>query len=100
MRRYGSPKVLVMDELRSYSAAMKVIGNAQRQETGHWTNNRAENSHQPFRRRGRAMLRSRRMRTLQKFASLHASIFNHFNHERTLYSRQNFKTNRAAALAE
>ena len=63
-------------------------------------NNRAENSHQPFRRRERAMLRFRRMRTLQKFASVHASVHNHFNQERTLYSRQNFKANRAAALAE
>jgi putative transposase len=53
-----------------------------------------------FRRRERAMLRFRRMRSLQKFASVHASIFNHLNQERHLYSRQNFKLNRAAALAE
>ncbi len=100
MRRHGSPEVLVTDKLRSYGAAMKEIGNTERRETGRWSNNRAENSHQPFRRRERAMLRFRRMRTLQTFASVHASIHNHFNHERALYSRQNFKTNRAAALAE
>jgi putative transposase len=100
MRRHGSPEVLVTDKLRSYGAAMKEIGNAQRQETGRWANNRAENSHQPFRRRQRAMLRFRRMRTLQKFVSVHASVHNHFNQERALYNRQNFKTNRAAALAE
>jgi putative transposase len=46
------------------------------------------------------MLRFRRMRTSQKFASVHASVHNHFNQERALYSRQNFKLNRAAALAE
>ena len=46
------------------------------------------------------MLRFRRMRTLQKFASVHASVFNHFNQERSLFSRQNFKANRAAALTE
>jgi putative transposase len=91
---------LVTDKLRSYGAAMKEIGNAQRQEIGRWANNRAENSHQPFRRRERAMLRFRRMRTLQKFVSVHASVHNHFNQERALYNRQNFKTNRAAALAE
>ena len=79
---------------------MKEIGIRDRQETTRWANNRAENSHQPFRRRERAMLRFRRMRTLQKFASVHASIHNHFNQERALYSRQNFKLNRAAALAE
>jgi putative transposase len=79
---------------------MKGISNAERQETGRWATNRAENSHQPIRRRERAMLRFRRMRTLQKFASVHASVHNHFNQERALYSRQNFKLNRAAALAE
>ena len=46
------------------------------------------------------MLRFRRMRRLQKFAAVHSSIHNHFNQERHLYSRSNFKLNRAAALAE
>jgi putative transposase len=100
MRRHGSPKTLATDKLRSYGAAMKVVGNADRQETGRWLNNRAENSHLPFRRRERAMLRFRRMRSLQKFAAVHASVYNHFNQERTLSSRPNFKLNRAAALAE
>ncbi len=81
MKRYGQPEVVVTDKLRSYGAAMKVIGNADRQETGRWVNNRAENSHLPFRRRERAMLRFRRTATLQKFVSVHASIQNHFNKE-------------------
>ena len=50
MKRFGNPEIIVTDKLRSYSAAMKVIGNADRQETGRWLNNRAENSHLPFRR--------------------------------------------------
>jgi putative transposase len=100
MKRFGSPNVIVTDKLRSYGAAMKVIGNAKRQETGRWLNNRAENSHLPFRRRERAMLRFRRMRSLQKFVAVHASVLNHFNQERQLYSRYNFKLNRTAALAE
>ena len=100
MRQYGRPDVIVTDRLRSYGAALRDIGAADRQETGRWLNNRAENSHLPFRRRERAMLRFRRMRTLQKFASVHASVLNHFNSERRLYSRANFKLNRAAALAE
>jgi len=100
MKRYGSPKVIVTDRLRSYGAAMKVIGNANRQAVGRWKNNRAENSHLPFRRRERAMLRFRRMRSLQKFVSVHSSIHNHFNQERHLYSRDNFKLNRCAALSE
>ena len=87
-------------EIRSYSAAMKVVGNSQKQETGRWLNNRAENSRLPFRRRERAMLRFRQMRCLQKFAAVHSADCTHFNHERALYSRDNFKLNRAAALAE
>ena len=100
MKRYGNPHVIVTDLLRSYGAAMKVIGNAQKQETGRWLHNRGENSHQPFRRRERAMLGFRSMRSLQKFTAVHASVHNHFNLERHLYSRVNFKLNRAAALAE
>ena len=100
MKRYGGPEVVVTDKLRSYGAAMKVFGNADRQETGRWVNNRAENSHLPFRRRERAMLRFRRTRTSQKLASVHASVHNHFNQERHPYTRLNFKLNRAAALTE
>jgi putative transposase len=94
------PNTFVTDKLRSYGAAMKEIGNVERQETGRWLNNRAENSHPPFRRRERAMLGFRRMRTLQKFVAVHASVHNHFNAERHLYSRNDFKLNRAAALTE
>jgi putative transposase len=77
---------------------LEEIGAADRRETGRWLNNRAETSHLPFRRRERAMQRFRRLRSLQKFAAIHASICNHFNSERSLYSRSNFKLNRAAAL--
>jgi DNA-directed RNA polymerase subunit RPC12/RpoP len=88
-------------ELReAYGAAMKVIGNTSRQEKGLWLNNRAENSHLPFRRRERAVLRFRHMRSLQKFAVVYASIHNRFNTERHLYSHPNFKLNRTADLVE
>ena len=100
MKRYGSPTVIVTERLRSYGAAMKVIGNVDKQEVGRWQNNRVENSHLPFRRRERAMLRFRRMRSLQKIVAVHSSIHNHFNQERHFYSRDNFKLNRSAALSE
>ena len=100
MKRYGRPRSIVTDRLRSYCAAMKVIGNATDQRCGRWINNRAENSHQPFRRREGAMAKFRDIKTLQKFASVHASIHNHFNHERHLNRRDIFKQNRSAALAE
>ncbi len=100
MKRYGCPQVIVTNRLRSYRAAMREIGNEARQETGRWLNNRAENSHQPFRRRERAMTKFRSAKSLQKFTAVHASVHNHFNQERHLYSRKNFKLNRSAALAE
>jgi len=100
MRKHGRPEVIVTDRLRSYGAALREIGAADRQETGRWLNNRAENSHLPFRRRERAMLRFRRMRSLQKFTAIHAAICNHFNQERHLISRANFKRHRTAALIE
>jgi putative transposase len=100
MKRHGKAEVLVTDKLRLYGAAMKVMGNIEKQETGRWLNNRAENLHQPFRQRERAMLRFRRMRTLHKFVAVHASAHNHFNAERDLSRRSNFKLIRAAALTE
>ena len=100
MKRYGQPRVIVTDRLRSYRAAMNAIGNAADQECGRWHNNRAENSHQPFRRREGAMSKFRDVKTLQKFASIHASIHNHFNLERHLTPRETFKPNHAAAMAK
>ncbi len=100
MKRYGNPQVVVTDKCPSYRAAMKSIGSEQRQETGRHLNNRAENSHLRFRRRERAMSRFRRMRSLQKFASVHSSVHNHFNHQRNIERRARFKSLRDAALRE
>ena len=79
---------------------MKEISAADRHEVGGRLNNRAENSHQPFRRRERAMQRVRSMKTLQKFSSVHAQVQNHFNQERHLITRQVYKQRRSIALAE
>ena len=100
LRRHGRALELVTDRFRSYGASPSELGIHDRQETGRWTNNRAENSQQPFRRREQATLRFRRMRTLQKFVAVHASVHNLFNTERALYSRRNFKASRIAALTE
>jgi putative transposase len=100
MRRHGRTKVIVTDRLRSYGAALKEIGAADLQQTGRRLNNRAENSHLPFRRRERAMQRFRRVKTLQKFASVHASVHNLFSQERHLVSREEYRKRRSAALAE
>jgi putative transposase len=100
LKRHGSPETITTDGLRSYRAAMTELGTAEKQEVGRWANNRVENSHLPFRRRERAMLRFRHMKSLQKFASVHASVHNHFNLERHLTDRATYKTRRSAALAE
>ncbi|TMV09141.1 IS6 family transposase [Ruegeria sediminis] len=100
MRRYGQPDVLVTDRFPSCRAALREIGASDLQLTGRWLNNRVENSHLPFRRRERAMQRFRRMRSLQKFAAVHSSVYNHFNQERHLYTRADFKLIQNAALAE
>ena len=100
MKRHGRPQAIATDGLRSSGAAMKETGNVDRQETGRWLNNRAENSHLSFRRRERAMERFRRMKTLQKFAAVHGTVHNHFNQERHLISRDLYRKRRSAALAE
>jgi putative transposase len=100
LKRHSSPAAITTDGLRSYRAAMTELGNADKQEIGRWANNRVENSHLPFRRRERAMLRFRQMKTLQKFASVHASLHNHFNQERHLVDRQTYKERRSAAWTE
>jgi putative transposase len=100
LKRHGKAETIVTDGLRSYPAAMRELGNEGRREVGQHLNNRAENSHLPFRRRERAMLRFRQMKSLQKFASVHASISNHFQSQRHLVDRQTYKTLRSAALAE
>ena len=100
LMRHGSPEAITPDGLRYYGAAMTELGNSEKREVGHWANNRVENSHLLFRRRERAMLRFRQMKSLQKFASVHANVHNHFNLERHLIDRQTYKERRSAALAQ
>lgn len=79
---------------------MDALGNRNKQEIRGWANNKVENSHLPFRRRERAMLRLQQTKSLQMFASVHAAFHNHFASYRHLTDRQTYKTNRSAALAE
>ncbi len=84
LRRHGLVDQIVTNRLVSYGAALKALNAVDKREAGRWFNNRAENSHQPFRRREQAMLRFRRMRSLQEFAAVHSSVHNQFNQECTL----------------
>jgi transposase-like protein len=74
-----APEVLVTDKLRSYGAAMSEIGLSMRHEQGLRQNNRAENSHQPTRRRERKMQRFKSPGSAQRFLSIHAAVPNTFN---------------------
>jgi putative transposase len=100
LKRHGKVEAIITDGLRSYPAAMRELSNEHRREVGRYLNNRAENLHLPFRRRERAMLRFRQMKSVQKFASVHSSLHNHFNSERRLVDPQTYKLRRAAALAK
>ena len=96
LKRHGSPAEITTDGLRSYKAARKELANAEKQEVGRWGNNRVEDSHQPFRRRERAMLRFRQIKSMQKFVSVHANVHNQFNLDRHLIDRATYKTRRSA----
>ena len=98
MKRHPRPDAIITDRLRSYRAALREQGGTGLQQAGRWLNNRAENSHRPFRRREHTMLRFRRMRSLQKFATVHSVVYNHFNLRLPLCSRDNFKLICVAAL--
>ena len=100
MKRSGRPQAIVTDRLRSYRAAIKGVGAVDRQHCGRWLNNRAEKPHQRFRRREGAMPKFRDIKTLQKFAAVHASIHNHVNLDRHLTRRDDFKKSRVATLAQ
>jgi len=98
LKQFRLPDVIVTDQLGSYRAALKMIGADARHEVGRRLNNRAENSHQPFRRRERAMAKFRSEKSLQKFVAIQSSVHNHFNLERHLICRNEFKKQRELAL--
>ncbi len=89
--KHGYPKEIVTDKLPSYRAALRELSAQHLQETGRYKNNQVENSHLHFRRREKGMNKFRSMRSLQKFTAIHSSFFNHFNHQRHLETRQNYK---------
>ena len=86
------------DDLGSYSAAARDLGMEHRHRTGRWRNNRAENSHQPTRRRECKMQRFRSAGSAQRFLSTHAAVYNTFNTQRHLTSAATHRAFRAAAI--
>jgi transposase-like protein len=99
LKKYAfAPERLVTDDLRSYSAAARELGIERRHERGRWKNNRAENSHQPTRRRERKMQRFKSLGSAQNFLSTHAAVYNTFNAQRHLVSAPTYHVLRADAL--
>ena len=94
-----APTAIVTDKLGSYGAALREFGLSRRHETGGRKNNRAENSHQPVRRREHKMQRFKSPGSAQRFLSIHAALYNHFNLQRHLISRRHHRLFRIAANA-
>ena len=101
LKRQGVvPASITTDRLASYRAALRDLGLRDRHVTGGRSNNRAENSHQPVRRRERCWIGFMNPGTTQRFLSSHAAVYNAFNFQRHLIPRRYLKIHRAAALAQ
>jgi putative transposase len=99
LKKYAfAPERLVTDDLRSYAPAARDLGVEHLHERGRWKNNRAENSHQPTRRRERKMQHFKSACSAQKFLSVHAAVYT-FNVQRHLASAQSHRVLRAAAMS-
>ena len=99
LKKYGFvPDKLITDDLKSYAAAARELRIARRHERGRWRNNRAENSHQPTRRRERKMQGFKSVGSAQRFLSSHAATYNTFNVQRHLISASTHRAFRASAM--
>jgi putative transposase len=92
------PSRVVTDKLRSYAAAFRAIGLAAEHDRGLRANNRAENSHQPVRRRERKLQRFKSPGSAQRFLSIHAATYNTFYHQRHLLKRPMLKELRTTSF--
>jgi putative transposase len=100
LKRQAAPAVIVTDRLRSYAAAFAELDLAACHEQGLRRNNRAEVSHQPVRRRERKMQRLKSTGSAQRFLAMHAAVYNTFNVQRHLISRQTLRLVRAEAMQQ
>ena len=99
LRKHGfAPSRVVTDRLRSYPAAFRAIGLKAEHDRGLRANNRAENSHQPIRRRERKLQRFKSPGSAQRFLAIHAATCNAFTHQRHLLRRPHFKELRAGSI--
>jgi transposase-like protein len=99
LKRQGfAPTRIVTDKLRSYAAAFRSLGLTATHDRGLRANNRAENSHQPVRRREHKQQRFKSAGSAQRFLTVHAATYNTFYHQRHLLSRSNYKQLRTGSF--
>ena len=100
LKKYGFvPETFVTDDLRSYRAATLDLGIEKHHERGRWKNNRAENSHQPTRRRECKMQGFKSRGSAQRFLSAHAAVYNTFYVQLHLTSASTHRAFRASAMS-
>ena len=95
-----APATIVTDKLRSYGTAIRLLALSAQHEQGLRKNNRAENSHQPVRRRERKMQRFKSPASAQRFFAVHATVYNLFNVQRHLVSRRTLRQFRGDAMRQ
>lgn len=94
----GTPTRIVTDKLRSYHVAIRELGLKAEHIDNKRANNRAENSHQPVRRRERKMQRFKSPSSAQRFLNIQSATYNNFYTQRHLLKRITFKQYRGEAF--